>query len=103
MAPFRQELLQQALAVQALQFLQPQARAGRYPGRQGRPQAARFLLSRESGTAAVLACGDDTHMAKWRDNEAPVRTVTRFSTSRPIRGFVAIFALRHPHAAARSS
>ena len=30
-------------------------------------------------------------------------TVTRFSTSRPIRGFVAISAQRHPHAAARSS
>src|SRR5579859_6106197 len=42
--PFRQELLQQALAVQALQFLQPQARAGRHPGGQPRPQAARFLL-----------------------------------------------------------
>ena len=44
MAPSAQELLQQALAVQALQFLQPQARAGRHPGRQARPQAAPFRL-----------------------------------------------------------
>jgi hypothetical protein len=27
----------------------------------------------ESASAMVLACGDDTHTAKWRDNEAPVR------------------------------
>ena len=41
--PLAQELLQQAPAVQALQFLQPQARAGRHPGGQARPQPVLFL------------------------------------------------------------
>ena len=54
--PLAQELPEQALAVQALQFPQPQARAGRHPGGQALPQAA-LVAGLRAGVSASNRAG----------------------------------------------
>jgi hypothetical protein len=99
----RQELLQQAPAVQALQFLQPQARAGRHPGGQPLPQPVPFLPGPSiglnsgaglAGTARAWQNGGTTGLLSG--------TVTRFRHLTSYQGLRCCFGLRNPHAAPRS-
>jgi hypothetical protein len=77
-----------------------QSSSSRRPG----PAATRTAGPASGGPASSPAVdGPGTGMAKFAGNEAPVAGDYGIDTRCHSRGLVAIFALRHPHAALRSS